>query len=244
MSRESSAPSGPSRNGSFSIRNRVLLTGFEPFGGAILNPSQLVAEALQGQVVAGLRIHSLVLPCRFGSAAADLARAVRRLRPGLVICLGLASRRRAVTPESVAWNRINARIADNAGLRPRGRRILATGPARLSSGLPVREIAAAVRAAGLPARVSGSAGHFVCNELFYRLMRELAKHPGVRGGFIHVPPLRTLTRKSQGPSLARLVRAVRIAIEVSALAGGRAAGPVTAGSHRASRPARRRGPTG
>ena len=215
MSRESSACRHSFRNGLFSFGNRVVLTGFEPFDGAKVNPSQRVAEALDDVVVAGLLIRSVVLPCRFGAAATVLHRAIRRHRPGLVICLGLAEKRRAITPESLARNTVDARIPDNAGRQPRCQRVRAGGPATLRSGLPVAEIAAAIRAAGLPARVSRSAGRFVCNEVFYRLMDSLPARCGIRAGFIHLPLLRNGGRKTSGLSLAQLVRGVRIAIEVS-----------------------------
>lgn len=197
------------------MENRVVLTGFEPFGGAGINPSQCVAEALDDVVVAGLRIRSVVLPCRFGEAATVLHRAIRRHRPSLVICLGLAETRRAITPESLARNRVDARIPDNAGRQPRRQPVRAGGPATLRSGLPVAGIAAAMRAAGLPARVSRSAGHFVCNEVFYRLMDSLPPRSGIRAGFIHLPLLRAGGRNPSGLSLAQLVRGVRIAIEAS-----------------------------
>lgn len=195
----------------------MLLTGFEPFGGCAVNPSQRVAAALDGVVVAGRRIRSLTLPCRFGEAFAVLQQALRRENYGLVICLGLAEKRRAITPESLARNRVDARIPDNAGRQPRRQPVRRDGPATLRSGLPVAEIAAALRAAGLPARVSRSAGRFVCNELFYRLMDSRAVRSGVRAGFIHVPLMRSGRRPQSGLSLAQLTRAVRIAIEVSVL---------------------------
>ncbi len=218
MSRETSARRHPFRNGLFSRANRVVLTGFEPFGGSKVNSSQRVAEALDGVVVAKLRIRSVVLPCRFGAAAAALHRTIRQHRPALVICLGLAEKRRAITPECLARNRVDARIPDNAGRQPRGQPVREGGPVTLRSGLPVAQIAAAMRAAGLPARVSRSAGRFVCNEVFYRLMDSLPPRSGIRAGFIHLPLLRVRGHHGSGLSLTQLVRAIRIAIEVSAVA--------------------------
>jgi pyroglutamyl-peptidase len=187
----------------------VLVTGFEPFGGARSNPSQRVAEALDGAVVAGMRVRSVVLPCRFGAAPEALRRALRRHRPDVVVSLGLAGNRSAITPEWLARNRLDARIPDNAGYQPRRQRINPRGPQTRRTGLPARDIAAALRAAGFPARVSRSAGRFVCNEVFYRLMEACPRRSGVRAGFIHVPPL-----GARGMTLAQLVRAVRLAIEV------------------------------
>jgi pyroglutamyl-peptidase len=215
MSRESSAKTRAVRNSSFTIKGRVLVAGFEPFGGGTVNPSERVAQALDARVISGWHVRGVVLPCRFGAAPVALLRAIRRERPRIVICLGLASRRRAVTPERWARNLVEARIPDNAGFQPGRRLIEAGGEAILPSGLPVEQIARAMRSAGLPARVSVSAGRFVCNELFYRLMKACRSGAGVRAGFIHLPPLRTRGRRTGGLSQAQLVRAVRIAITVA-----------------------------
>jgi pyroglutamyl-peptidase len=188
------------------------VTGFEPFGGARSNPSEQAARALAGIVVAGRPVRAVVLPCRFGAAAEALRRALRRYRPGVVICLGLAETRREITPERLARNRVDARIPDNAGRQPRRQMLSERGAAALRSGLPVVRIAGALRTAGFPARVSRSAGRFVCNEVFYRLMEACPQASGVRAGFIHLPRLR---KEGQGLTLAQLVRAVRIAIEVT-----------------------------
>ncbi len=180
-----------------------------------MNPSQRVAAALDGAVISGRSVRSLILPCRFGEAFAVLHKALKRGNYGLVICLGLAEKRCAITPESLARNWVDARMPDNAGRQPRRQPVRRGGPATLRSGLPVAEIAAALRAAGLPARVSRSAGRFVCNELFYQLMDSPAGRAGVRAGFIHVPLMRAGRRNPSGLSLAQLTRAVRIAIEVA-----------------------------
>jgi pyroglutamyl-peptidase len=187
-----------------------LVTGFEPFGGARSNPSQRVAEVLGGTFVAGVRIRAVVLPCRFEAAPAALRGALRRYHPTVVVCLGLAANRHAITPERFARNRVDARIPDNAGRQPRRQRLSACGAERLASGLPVARIAASQRASGLPARVSCSAGRFVCNEVFYRLMEACPPKSGVRAGFIHLPPLRG---RGGTLHLGELVQAVRIAIQ-------------------------------
>lgn len=186
------------------------MTGFEAFGGARRNPAQRVAEALDGGRVADMRVRSVVLPCRFGVAPEALRRALRRHRPAVVVCLGLAGNRSEITPEALARNRVDARIPDNAGHQPRRQRINPRGPATRRTGLPVIAIAAELRRAGFGARVSRSAGSFVCNEVFYRLMEECPRRSGVRAGFIHVPP-----PGARGMTLAQLVRAVRVAIRVS-----------------------------
>ncbi len=197
----------------------MLLTGFERFGSGQPNPSGQVAECLRRKVLRAHEVRAVVLPCRFGAAAEILQAAIRRYRPRLVVCLGLAETRRDITPEAWAYNRVDARIPDNAGVQPRRQPVRGGGPRRWRATLPVAEIAAALRAAGLPARVSRSAGRFVCNEVFYRLMDGLPPGGGVRAGFIHLPPLAVKGRGGPGLSLREQVRAVRIAIEVALAAG-------------------------
>ncbi|MFM7505429.1 MAG: pyroglutamyl-peptidase I, partial [Rubrivivax sp.] len=156
----------------------LLVTGFEPFGGDSVNPSELVAAALHGSVVeAGQRRARVVaqrLPCAFGDARARLAAAMDDWRPLAVLSLGLAAGRAGLTPERVAINLADARIADNAGEQPSDQPVLPKGPAAYFATLPVKAMVAAMRAAGAPAELSLSAGSFVCNELFYGLMHHLA----------------------------------------------------------------------
>lgn len=168
----------------------MLVTGFEPFAGQRVNPSQLAVDTLAGRTIAGRRIETTILPVVFGDATAALRRALRRYRPELVICVGEAGGREAITVERVAINVDDARIADNAGARPIDRAIARRGPAAYWSTLPIKAIVAALSRREIPAAVSQTAGTFVCNHVFYGLMRMLARKQGVRGGFIHVPYVR------------------------------------------------------
>ncbi len=136
----------------------LLVTGFEPFGGTADNPSQQVAEALAGSTVAGHPVVAAVLPTTFGGALPALLEHVARLRPALVLCLGQAGGRQAVSIERVAINVVDARIADNAGARPVDIPVVPGGPAAYFSGLPIKALHAALLAAGLPSEVSNSAG--------------------------------------------------------------------------------------
>lgn len=196
----------------------VLLTGFEPFGGDPLNPSGEIARQLDGAVIAGHHVQGAVLPCVFGKAVTELKRLMRRYRPALVICLGLANGRAEITPERVAINVDDARIPDNAGRQPVDRPIAKGGPAAYWSTLPIKAIVAALRRNEFPAAVSQTAGTFVCNHVFYALMHELARKRGtVRGGFIHLPCHPELAKAGQ-PSLPlhRMRDAVVLAIAVAA----------------------------
>jgi pyroglutamyl-peptidase len=165
---------------------RVLVTAFEPFGGETVNPS---AQAVAGLgVVEGATVTTAVLPVVYGRAWEVLLDAVRTHDPELVICVGQAGGRAGVTPERVAVNLDHARADDNAGQRPTEAPIVGDGPVGYFSTLPVGAIVAALDAAGITAAASSTAGHFVCNHVFYRLMHLLAtERPGVRGGFVHVP---------------------------------------------------------
>lgn len=169
---------------------RVLLTGFDPFGGENTNPSWLAVQALHGRQVAGYRIVAACLPTVFGESLQVLKRLLARHRPALVICVGQAGGRAAISLERVAININDARIPDNAGSQPVDTPVCDGGPAAYFSTLPVKAMMLALRDAGVPAEVSQTAGTFVCNHAFYGMMHELATRrtlAGTRGGLIHVP---------------------------------------------------------
>jgi pyroglutamyl-peptidase len=191
----------------------VLLTGFEPFGGEKVNPSQEIARQWHGRVIGGHRVTGALLPCVFGAAITELKRQIRATRPVLVICVGQAGGRAEITPERVALNVDDARIADNAGRQPVDQPIARGGPAAYWSTLPIKAIVAALRRRGIPAGVSQTAGTFVCNHVFYGLMHRMRTQRGVRGGFIHVPFLPEQARPGQ-PSLPleTMVEAIGVAV--------------------------------
>ena len=205
--------------------HRVLVTGFEPFEQDAVNPSWEVARALHGWHHAGAEVHAVQLPCVFGRAIEALDAALADVRPTLVVGLGLAGGRADWTPERVAINVDDARIPDNAGGRPIDAPVVAGGPAGYFSTLPIKAIVHALRAAGVPASVSQTAGTFVCNHVFYALMHRLATVPalaGARGGFVHVPlmPAQAAQRPGQpSMALATQVEALRVLLR-TALAGG------------------------
>ena len=198
----------------------ILVTGFEPFGGEQRNPSQEIALALHGRTLAGRRVVGAVLPCVFGESIVGLKKLLRTHRPELVVCLGQADGRADITPELVAINVDDARIPDNAGAQPVDRPVVRGGPAAYWSTLPLKAIVATLRARGLPASVSQTAGTFVCNHLFYGLMHALRGRRSVRGGFIHVPLLPEQTKRSQ-PSLPleKMIEGILIALNVPAIKG-------------------------
>ncbi|MET7837835.1 pyroglutamyl-peptidase I [Streptomyces sp. NPDC005356] len=167
---------------------RVLITGFEPFGGESVNPSWQAASMVAAEPPAGLTVTAVQLPCVFGESVVALRRAVRESGPDLVVCVGQAGGRPGVTVERIAVNVDDARITDNAGAAPVDEPVVPGGPAAYFSTLPIKACVAAIREAGVPAAVSNTAGTFVCNHVAYGLAHLIATElPGVRGGFVHVP---------------------------------------------------------
>ena len=198
---------------------KILLTAFDPFGGETINPAREVAAALPDQI-GGADIIKLWLPTVFGEAGEKVTKAMDDLRPDAVISLGQAGGRKAVTPERIAINLMDARSPDNAGNQPQEQVIEQNGPDGCFSTLPVKAMAAAIREQGLPGEVSLSAGTFVCNDVMYRALPHAAKAmPATRCGFIHVPYLpEQTTEKPDVPSLslADMVRALTAALQVVA----------------------------
>lgn len=194
----------------------VLVTGFEPFGGDPDNPSMEIARALHGRVLAGRTVVGATLPCVFGESRDQLVQLLRRHDPGLVVCLGLAAGRKEITPERVALNVDDARIPDNAGRQPIDLPVVRGGPVAYWSRLPCKAIVESLRARGIPAAVSQTAGTFVCNHVFYGLMHALRWRRDTRGGFIHVPaPVAASTGGEPGLPLATMIEGIALAIEVS-----------------------------
>ncbi|MBS2550604.1 pyroglutamyl-peptidase I [Catenulispora sp. NL8] len=201
--------------------SRVLLTGFEPFGGDELNSSWEAVRLVGQEPPAGLELSVVRLDCVFGRALEQLAAAIRETDPDVVVCVGQASGRLDVTVERVAINLDEARIPDNAGVSRHGTPVVADGPTAYFSALPVKACVAAVRAAGVPASLSYTAGTFVCNHVFYGLMHCIAtERPGTRGGFVHVPALPDLPAVTVADGLrALLTTAVRTREDIAMPAG-------------------------
>lgn len=194
----------------------ILLTAFEPFGGEAQNAS-LEAMRLVPDMVGEIRVVKRELPVAFGASAALLRQAIGGVRPDAVLCLGQAAGRAGLTPERVAINIDDAHIPDNAGDQPIDRPVVDQGPAAYFSTLPVKAMAAAMDAVGVPASVSNTAGTYVCNHVMYSLLHELATvYPGVRGGFMHVPMLAEQAEAYHPPlpgmSADEMARGIRAAI--------------------------------
>lgn len=181
---------------------KILLTGFDPFGGEKINPSweAVKAVSLPGMV----ELVKRKVPTVFGEALKAVLQAVKEHRPDAVVCVGQAGGRERITPERVAINVMDARICDNAGNRPVDCPVVSDGPAAYFSTLPIKRMAAAMEEAGVAAAVSNTAGTFVCNSLMYGLLHALAaEERDILAGFIHVPyiPRQTAELEKPQPSM-------------------------------------------
>ncbi|MCQ4164967.1 pyroglutamyl-peptidase I [Tahibacter harae] len=182
---------------------RVLLTGFDPFGGESLNPSWEAVRRLHGHILRGHTVVAAQLPTCFGKSRARLQTLLKRQAPQLVVCVGQAGGRSRISLERVAINVDDARIPDNDGRQPVDRPIVRGGPAAYFSTLPIKAQLQALQQAGIPAEISQTAGTFVCNHVFYGLMHALRDSPQVRGGFVHIPFLpQQAVAHAGAPSLA------------------------------------------
>lgn len=162
---------------------QLLITGFDPFGGESVNPSWEAVSRLP-EVIGAYRLTKLQIPTVFGLAARRVLAAAKD--PDVILCVGQAGGRAEVTPERIAINLANAKNPDNAGNLPREQSIEPGGPDGIFSTVPVSAMAASICAAGLPGKVSNTAGTFVCNDTLYRLLHHFAGTE-TRVGFIHVP---------------------------------------------------------
>ena len=195
---------------------KVLVTGFEPFGGESINPALEAVKQLEGREIGGCRVVTRALPVVRHAAIEVLLEHLRETDPVLVIAVGQAGGRLEINPERVAINIDDFRIPDNGGLQPIDEAIVAGAPVAYWSTLPIKAMVEAMRRAGVPAAVSNTAGTFVCNHLFYGLMHHLAQSgSSTRGGFIHIPYLPEQAARLGGqPSMAveTVVRGLDVAI--------------------------------
>ena len=203
---------------------RVLVTGFEPFGGDPENPTELIAKELDGKTLEGARVFGRVLPVSVRRAAPELERALAEVEPDVVINLGLAPTYSNVAVERVALNLIDARIPDNDGYQPIDEPIVEDAPPAYFSTLPVRAIVKELRSEGIPAVISYSAGTYLCNYVMFRTLHHSHVHGfPKKAGFIHVPytpeqvvdKFFLLGRNTPSMCLETEIRAVETAIRTS-----------------------------
>ena len=189
---------------------KLLITGFEPFGGESINPSWEAVCRLPSEI-GEYSLTKLLIPVIFGEAAEKVRSEAEKICPDAILCIGEAGGRDAVTPELVGINLRYAKIPDNGGNQPVDEPIIAGGENAYFSTLPIRKMVEAVSAYGMPSRVSYSAGTYVCNDVIYTLLSHF-QGSGTRVGFIHVPYIKE-QNKNPSMDIEDIVRALAVAIE-------------------------------
>ena len=190
---------------------KLLITGFEPFGGEKINPSWEAVKLLPDEV-GDFLLSKIEVPVVFGKAAETVIEKASEINPDAIICVGQAGGRNSVTPEMVAINLRFASISDNEGNQPKDIPCIEGCENALFSTLPVRKMAEAVSAEGIPCSVSYSAGTYVCNDLLYHVL-EHCKNTETKACFIHVPFIPEQTEDKPSLPLETIAKALEIAIE-------------------------------
>lgn len=183
---------------------KILVTGFSPFGGEKINPALEAIKVLNGRTISGIELVTREIPVVRQQAIDAIKKHIQEVDPCLILAVGQAGGRMEITPERVAINVDDFRIKDNGGFQPVDEPIVLGAPAAYWSTLPIKAMVAGMRAKGIPASVSNTAGTFVCNHLFYGLMHLLAQEGNVRrGGFVHIPYLPEQAANNPGqPSMS------------------------------------------
>jgi pyroglutamyl-peptidase len=168
---------------------KILVTGFEAFNGEQINPSEEIIKSLADTF--GEALHTLRLPVEFKRAEEELTQAVTNLQPDIVLSFGQAANRECITIERVAINVDDAKYPDNLGYQPVDAAICQAGPAAYFTTLPLREIVECLAGSEIEARISNSAGTYVCNHIMYQALHlSETGYPHMKAGFIHVPYMR------------------------------------------------------
>jgi pyroglutamyl-peptidase len=194
------------------MMKKLLITGFDPFGGETVNPSWEAVRLLPERI-GEYDLTKLQIPTEFSRASEAVLMAAEALQPDAILCVGQASGRAGITPEVVGINLREARIPDNGGAQPVNEPVVKNGPAAYFATLPVREMVKALSDRGIPASLSYSAGAFVCNDVLYSVLH---RYSGTRtmAGFVHVPFLPEQAKEGVASmALETIAKALEIAIE-------------------------------
>lgn len=193
---------------------RLLLTGFEAFLDHSINPTEMIIEKLNGQQINEYQIIGEVLPVEFSKSGTMFTALLKKHQPDAVISLGLAAGRDRITPERIAIN-CNDGPVDNLGYKPNGEKIFDNAPDGYFSKLPINSIVESLKKNGLPAKISNTAGAYLCNNVMYHGLHYFAEQEqDVPSGFIHIPASHQLAVNSNIPSWSDsdLVEGIKIAI--------------------------------
>ena len=195
---------------------KILLTGFEPFGGENINPAKEAVKLVKDEIK-GAQIVKCYVPVVFGKAIDTVYEAMKKENPDAVLLIGQAGGRYEMTPERVAINCDDARIPDNEGNSPVDQAVFADGPSAYFSTLPIKKMVENMKANNVPAAISNTAGTYVCNHLMYGVRYYIEKEfPNTIGGFMHVPFVHEqVMNKKETPSLSLddVVKGIEASIE-------------------------------
>ena len=191
---------------------KIIVTGFDPFGGETINPSIECVKALPE--IEGVELIRLELPTVFKESAKRLNEVINDVKPDAVLSVGQAGGRAGITMERIAINVDDARIPDNISQQPIDEEIQVEGEAAYFSTLPIKRIVKAIREAGISAEVSNSAGTFVCNHIMYQALFAATKDDKpFKAGFMHIPFIPEQTTDKPSLPLEESTKALQIAIE-------------------------------
>ncbi len=191
---------------------KIIVTGFDPFGGETINPSIECVKALPE--IEGVELIRLELPTVFKESAKRLNEVINDVKPDAVLSVGQAGGRPGITMERIAINVDDARIPDNISQQPIDEEIQVEGEAAYFSTLPIKRIVKAIREAGISAEVSNSAGTFVCNHIMYQALFAATKaDKPFKAGFMHIPFIPEQTADKPSLPLEESTKALQIAIE-------------------------------
>lgn len=195
---------------------KVLITGFEPFGGASINPALEAVKQLEAISFTNATVVTCQVPVARFKAIDTVISAIEYHQPDIVITIGQAGGRAAITPERIAINIDDFRITDNDGNQPTDQPVIEQGPDAYFSTLPIKAITLALQQQGIPCQVSNTAGTFVCNHLFYGIQHYL-RDSNTKHGFIHIPLLPEQAPAGDQPSMSldTIVLGLKIAIEAT-----------------------------
>lgn len=191
---------------------KILVTGFDSFGGESINPSWEAVKLLPGEI-SGATIIKIKLPTEFAAGERELLSALESSSPSIVLCTGQAAGRASVSIERLAINLRDASIADNAGFRPVDEEVLPGGEAAYFTTLPVKAMLAALKEAGIPGELSLSAGSFVCNDILYTLLRSTSGTE-ISAGFVHLPLCPEQAEKKSPPPPSMDIEDMAKALEI------------------------------
>ncbi|MEK3780011.1 pyroglutamyl-peptidase I [Paenibacillus sp. FSL R5-0810] len=202
---------------------KILISGFEPFGGSAINPTERLINDIKNESFADAEIRTVLLPVHYDECAELLLKEVHTFEPDAVIACGVAGGRTAVTPERIAINTKDVPpesvIADNRGARPQDEPIDPEGPDGLFATLPIRAMVNRMKEAGIPATVSNTAGTYICNNTMYAVLNEIRKRQlQILAGFVHFPASTEMALEKPGlPTLSQdtMLRALKVIVRTT-----------------------------